>query len=268
MTNQVGKTCEFIHDINKSIPTDNELTSAISSCTIGEAETDFSLFKVTGSCYGEVEIDYNKKTMKIYLTHVSSAQTFSSPYDDMLGFLKGIKSVVQYKINGNLETDKIQMTTRIQCVTNDNCALDKLRALISNLTISDTRKNIFKELKNFLNPSESNPSSQLTYKHSKIKLQFLFFIFFIRCMDNDDDQVDCQDDQNRCKFDLKKTGMEKSCTTADSDGEFDLEYRFNLIQEISDIGIDNSAKSFKCTYLCKTDLCNSEDNFMKVSLKY
>jgi hypothetical protein len=87
-----------------------------------------------------------------------------SPYDDMFGFLSGIKSVVQYKINGNFEKEEIQMTTRIQCQTSDNCALDKLRKLISNLTIINARKNIFKELTNFLNPPDSTPPSELTYK--------------------------------------------------------------------------------------------------------
>jgi hypothetical protein len=86
-------------------------------------------------------------------------------------------------------------------------------------------------------------------------------------LNNDDAEVVCQDDENRCKFDLKKGDVEKGCAIDDPDEEFDLEYRFNLIQEIADSGTDNSAKSLKCIYLCKTDLCNSEDNFVQVSLK-
>jgi hypothetical protein len=162
MTNSDNSICEFNLDLGKSIPTNDELTSAIGKCTIDEADITVLTVTTAGSCYAEVSIDYNKKTMTIQLLRLFPIASFASPYDDMFGFFNGIKSVVQYKINGNLETDELQMTTRIQCTTGDNCALDKLRRLMSNLTISDARKNIFKELKNFLNPSASNPPSQLT----------------------------------------------------------------------------------------------------------
>jgi hypothetical protein len=100
--------------------------------------------------------------MIVTLTHVTGLHSFQSPYDDMFGFLNGIQSVVQYKINGHLEKEKVQMITRIQCKTYDNCALDKLRKLLPNLTISDTRWNIFKELRTFLNTPESTQGSSLT----------------------------------------------------------------------------------------------------------
>ncbi len=156
--------CKFDLHINDPIPTNNALTSPASTCAIHDADSKTPIGTVSGSCYGEVSIDYNKKTMTIELTHVPAAASMLSPYDDMFGFLSGIKSVVQYKINGNFEKEEIQMTTRIQCQTSDNCALDKLRKLISNLTIINARKNIFKELTNFLNPPDSTPPSELTYK--------------------------------------------------------------------------------------------------------
>ena len=161
MTNALGLGCAFDLDLDESIPTNDELTLAKFKCMIDEADFVTALATFPGSCYAEVSVDYNKKTMAFQFLGLTPAASILSPYDDMFGFLNGIKSVVQYKINGNLETDELRMTTRIQCSTGDNCALDKLRRLISNLTVINARKNIFNELKNFLNPSESNPSSQL-----------------------------------------------------------------------------------------------------------
>ncbi len=85
-------------------------------------------------------------------------------------------------------------------------------------------------------------------------------------MDDNNADVQCSDDDNRCRFEHSKDlSIEKGCTTEDSSGDYDLEYRFNVIQEILDSGIDNSAKALKCFYLCNTDHCNSEENFLKVS---
>jgi hypothetical protein len=154
--------CTFELNINDPIPDDSKLATPTSKCAMREADSIILFSHSDGSCYGEVSIDYDTKKMMIKLTHVSSLESVLSPYDDMFGFLNGITSVAQYKINGNLETEQIQMTTRIQCKTYDNCALDKLRKLLPNLIISEPRQNIFKELIKFLNTPESTPSSKLT----------------------------------------------------------------------------------------------------------
>jgi hypothetical protein len=86
-----------------------------------------------------------------------------SPYDDMFGIANGIRSVIQYKIDGNLEQQKLEMVTRIQCKTYDNCALDKLRKLLPNLSISETRLNIFKEVITLLNSPHASQGSELKY---------------------------------------------------------------------------------------------------------
>ncbi len=92
-------------------------------------------------------------------------------------------------------------------------------------------------------------------------------IFFIdRCVDDNNDDIQCEDDEKQCKFDRSKNGLIKSCTSEGSTSWYDLEYRFNIIEQISDSGIDNSAPALKCFYLCNTDTCNSDDNFGKVGL--
>ncbi len=166
MTNSDGfllsSKCTFELNINDPIPDDTKLTTTASKCEIKQADSIHPTSIFDSSCYGEVSIDYNTKKMTVTLTHVTGLHSFQSPYDDMFGFLNGIQSVVQYKINGHLEKEKVQMITRIQCKTYDNCALDKLRKLLPNLTISDTRWNIFKELRTFLNTPESTQGSSLT----------------------------------------------------------------------------------------------------------
>jgi len=85
-------------------------------------------------------------------------------------------------------------------------------------------------------------------------------------MDDSNEDIECQDDENRCKFDRSKNGLTRGCTSEDSTLSYDLEYRFNIIEEISDHGIDNTAPALKCFYLCNTHSCNSDDNFVKVGL--
>ena len=153
--------CTFHLDINEPIPDNSKLTGTASKCAIHEANTISLAGKSDGSCYAEVSIDYSTKKMSFEVTHVTFVQSFSDPYDDMFGFANGIKSVVQYKINGDLEKENLIMITRIQCKTYDNCALDKLRKLVPNLIISDTRVNIFKEVVKILNNPNSSPGSSL-----------------------------------------------------------------------------------------------------------
>jgi len=86
-------------------------------------------------------------------------------------------------------------------------------------------------------------------------------------MNDDNSDVKCEEGDNRCKFDHpKKSPIKKGCASKDSNGDYDLEYRFNVIEEIEDSGIDNSASALKYFYLCNTDNCNSDDHVVKVSL--
>jgi hypothetical protein len=154
--------CTFTLNINDQIPDNTKLVAIPSKCAMHEADSITILSHSDGSCYAEISIDYYTKKMTIKLTHVSFLQSTLSPYDDMFGFANGIKSVIQYKINGNLEQEKIEMITRIQCKTYNDCALDKLRKLLPNLTISDARLHIFKQVIKLLNTRDSNESQGLT----------------------------------------------------------------------------------------------------------
>jgi hypothetical protein len=58
--------------------------------------------------------------------------------------------------------------------------------------------------------------------------------------------------------------MKQGCVVDDPSEDYDIEYRFNVIEEISDQGTDNSAKSFKLKYLCKINFCNSDNNVRQV----
>ena len=157
-----GSSCLLDFDTSRSIPTDSELT-ALNGCkmtTNGVTWNDG--ITTVHSCYGEVSIDYQTKAMKVFFTHVSHVEISKNPYDDMLFTLNGLESVVQYKIDGNLKDSTVHMTTRIQCKTSDNCAVEKLRQLLANLTIVEARRDIFKQLANFLIPPTSATTSELT----------------------------------------------------------------------------------------------------------
>jgi hypothetical protein len=86
-------------------------------------------------------------------------------------------------------------------------------------------------------------------------------------INDDSDDTICSTTENRCKFDHSKdVAVDQACTTQDPNAKYDIQYRFNIIEEIASHGIDNSAHALKCFYLCKTDHCNSHDNFENVSI--
>lgn len=151
--------CTFEVPFGKSIPKNDELSTSASKCAMRDADTNIKIGKADGSCYGEVSIDYVTKKITVVLKHISFLKSAKSPYDDMFGFLNGIKSVIQYKIDGNLKNGQVQMITRVQCKTSDNCALEKLRELLSDLMITDSRTKLFKQLMDLLNTPGANPDT-------------------------------------------------------------------------------------------------------------
>lgn len=160
MTNKDGSVlstirCEFSLKINEPIPKDSEFLINYTQCDIHEADSIVVMGHSDGSCYADVTIDFKTKTMIIHLTHVAGLQSLVSPYDDMFGIGNGIRSVLQYKVAANLKHETVQFITRIQCKTFDNCALDKLRYLLSNLTNAHTRLEIFKDAIKLLRKSDS-----------------------------------------------------------------------------------------------------------------
>ena len=82
-------------------------------------------------------------------------------------------------------------------------------------------------------------------------------------MDINDAGLKCTGGEDRCKFARSKDLMIKECAF-DDPNENDIEYRFNVIEEISNQGTDNSAESFKLFYLCKTNFCNSDEHVQQV----
>ncbi len=91
-------------------------------------------------------------------------------------------------------------------------------------------------------------------------------VFLHSCASGTDADVECTSSENRCEFRRSKDVLlTQRCVEADPDAEYDLEYRFNMIQEMGDLGIDNSAKALKIFYLCQIDLCNNDETAEKVS---
>ncbi|CAF2163921.1 unnamed protein product [Rotaria magnacalcarata] len=251
MTNKDGSIlaepkCEFVLNINNSIPPITQFLAKYSQCAIHNADSVVLLGHSDGSCFADVDIDYVANTMRIHLTHVTAAQSLLSPYDDMFGFANGIKSVVQFKVVGNLEKKKINLITRLQCKTSDNCALDKIRYLLSNLTNSHTRLSTFKDTIKLLHNPMSKVASGLSCLY-------------------DGEDMECSNGEDRCIFDLSKGSLIRNgCFDGDSNEIYDLEYRFNMIEEIASDGFYSVHDAFKIYYLCNTDLCNNDDIVEKV----
>lgn len=156
--------CEFTQNITDPIPTDQDLLRTQPSCTMKEANSKLSTLVSynDGSCYAEATFNYKVNTVVVRLTHVNSIWYTASPYDDMMGSNRKINSVIQYKINGNLEKNEVELSARIQCKTTDNCALTKLRALLPDLIKPEARLPVFQQVINLLNTPDANQATHLT----------------------------------------------------------------------------------------------------------
>ena len=156
--------CTFTQNIPDAIPTDQDFPTTHPTCAMKEANSKLlSLASYNdGSCYAEATFDYKANTVVVRLTHVNNIWYTASPYDDMMGNNRKINSVIQYKINGNLEKSEVELSVRIQCKTADNCALTKLRALLPDLIKPEARLPVFQQVINLLNTPDANQASHLT----------------------------------------------------------------------------------------------------------
>lgn len=94
----------------------------------------------------------------------------------------------------------------------------------------------------------------------------IFDIFIFSCFDDDNSDIECLNSDNRCRFSLSKyEDIIKGCDSAASYPQVDVEYRFNVIEEMSSYSTDDLQTAFKMFYLCNKDLCNSDDNAEKVN---
>jgi hypothetical protein len=153
--------CAFTTPIAGSIPSDQDLLTQHTYCQMKEANAMLTLSgRNDGSCYAEVTINYKAKTMNVRLTHINGMWYTISPYDDMVGNNKKIKSVIQYKINGNLEKNEVELSARFQCKTGDNCALAKLRTFLPDLIKPEARLPVFQQVIALLNTPDANQGSE------------------------------------------------------------------------------------------------------------
>ncbi|CAF3740294.1 unnamed protein product [Adineta steineri] len=238
-------------NINAPIPSDTELNGLLSPCAIKEAGISTPLGYVDGSCYAEISIDYTKKEMDVKATNVFFPLTLQSPYDDMFGFANGIRSIVQYKIEGNLKQNEFKMTTRVQCDTYDNCALEKLRKLLPNLTNIVPRTQTFGKIKNFLISSTAGGATPM--------------ICMTNPASNSDEEEntdpDCSHDKSLCKYERTKEGdVEQSCNIHVSSTDPVIEYRFNVLEEAANNGNIDIAQAFKIFFQCNKDRCNDKNS--------
>lgn len=149
--------CQFQMNSGDNFPSDTDLTKLASQCEKRSIESALPIGDAY--CYGEVAIDYVKQTISVKLSHASGQKLLVDPYNDMVGVFTDIRSVVQYKINTNLDQNTIEMKIRILCKSADNCAVEKLRHVFSNITRwTGSRDNVYQEIKKELNHSQTTPS--------------------------------------------------------------------------------------------------------------
>ena len=77
----------------------------------------------------------------------------------------------------------------------------------------------------------------------------------------------CDNKQQFCRYEKSKLWDQSGCTERNPNNAFDLKYRFNVIEQMKDDSTVDPERGLKCFYLCKTDLCNSEENALKVNFR-
>ena len=258
-------SCSFELNINEPFPTDSTITRLSHNCEIEEATVFGIGVSLDSSCYAEITINYNTKKLSVKTIGLTLMQSKMSPYDDMAGLLTGINSVVQYKIEGKWEGEELTMTTRFQCKTFDNCALNKLRRFLPNLTNTENRLKVFKHLKGILNPFASGDESPLRYERLAFRIRrkvSKLFSVISSCLtsDPDNDEI-CAANVKSCQYRHDKNGASAvGCHDPTLPSKYDVEYRFNSVEEIEAGGDDTSSRAMKIFYLCSTSHCNTDGN--------
>ena len=156
--------CKFKLHTTDSFPDDQTLSGPGTNCKIKEASTKVFIASIPGTCYAELTINDAKKKVELVANTVTAGVSgFIDPYDDMFGFATGIESVIQYKVNANIEAKRSVLIARVQCTTSDNCAVRKLRDLFSKLIDNQRRLKSLEEIDNLLNKSPPPIGTDLKY---------------------------------------------------------------------------------------------------------
>ena len=154
--------CEFSLGMANPMPTDDDLTGVGGSCEMKNPALVSMLGHNDGSCYADVTIDYSSKMMDFTSSAVNSALSLLPPYNGMMGIMKGIERVIQYKIYGDPTKNQFFMLVRYQCRTSTNCALTRLRELLPSLIQVATRTAVFEMINTLLNKDSPPPGTPVT----------------------------------------------------------------------------------------------------------
>ena len=141
--------CFIESDFNTALPDDNAINGK-DNC---ELRTSTSDDDTTESCYAEIIFEYNTKSMIIYLNSIKDED--GGLFEALPG--TGEKSMIQYEIKGDFDTNLVGLATRIQCNTEANCALNEARKILKKLSDPDHRLDLFKQIKRILYEPGSDP---------------------------------------------------------------------------------------------------------------
>jgi hypothetical protein len=86
-------------------------------------------------------------------------------------------------------------------------------------------------------------------------------------MNNDNaEATNCSHEEDSCKFEhSKNVESERGCFTHSTGGDYDIEFRFNEIEDMESAGSDTAEKAWKLYYLCRRNSCNSSHFIDQVS---
>lgn len=112
------------------------------------------------SCFASVKIDYSAKTMEMQFNGVAMTANLD-PYDDMLPKYPAEDFVAQFKMEGNFP-DQVQLTVRVQCKGDDDCATELLRQVLPHVFEPVKQMDTFSQLNSLLNDASAMSAGPFT----------------------------------------------------------------------------------------------------------
>lgn len=138
------KSCAISINIDDDVP-NNTAIEFTGNCVSRDSTLQMAGM-TSHSCYAVLSIDYKTKIALLEL------DAFNDESDKLFKGVQGNgqKSIAQYEVKADFDTDTLGMIIRIQCDTADDCALQEIRRLYDDFKKVDERLQIFEAIKQLL----------------------------------------------------------------------------------------------------------------------
>lgn len=154
-------SCSFTLNKNQLIQDDAQLTQAPISCQMITADANIQKNDDDGFCFVEVILNDNAETKMFSFSAEGKQESKTQTYLGIMGVALTNDETIQYATYLNFETDEMELSLRIQCRTEDNCAWKILKTILYTMLNAQSRWANFKLLKDAIFTKQPDPTKPL-----------------------------------------------------------------------------------------------------------